>query len=249
MTNIIFASDLDNTLIYSQSKIKDGICVEIYHEHQQGFMTERTYENFGKMTENVRFIPVTTRSVEQFRRIKFPNGYIPEYVLTSNGATLLHNGELVEEWELICRNEKLSRLLNAVYERYCDDSRFRICRIVDGAFVYVVCNDGENSLSIAEELRAKEDIAVEVTGRKIYFFPDGLNKGAAAKKLCEKLSANKIIAAGDSSMDAPMLNIADIALIPDNFDMRLMTSENYVKCPQDSTFSDFIVEKLSEEWK
>lgn len=57
MTNIIFASDLDNTLIYSQSKIKGGICVEIYHEHQQGFMTERTYENFGKMTENVRFIP------------------------------------------------------------------------------------------------------------------------------------------------------------------------------------------------
>ncbi len=60
------------------------------------------------------------------------------------------------------------------------------------------------------------------------------------------LSAEKIIAAGDSSMDAPMLNIADIALIPDNFDMRLMKSENYIKCSQNSTFSDFIVEKLLE---
>lgn len=244
MMNIIFASDLDNTLVYSESKINGGVCVEIYNERRQGFMTEYTYENFGKTAEKFRFIPVTTRSVEQFRRIKFPDGFIPKYALTSNGATLLHNGEPVENWELIRRDEKLGELLNGVYGRYCDDPRFRICRIVDGAFVYVVCNDGENSAEIAEKLQEKEDIAVEVTGRKIYFFPDGLNKGAAVKKLCDMISADKIIAAGDSSMDAPMLNIADIALIPDNFDMRLLKSDNYVKCGKDSTFSDFIVEKL-----
>lgn len=246
MMNIIFACDLDNTLVYSESKISGGICVEIYNDRQQGFMTERTYKNFGKIAENIRFIPVTTRSVEQFRRIKFPDGFIPEYALASNGATLLHNGEPVEEWELIRRDEKLRELLNIVYSRYCDDSRFRICRMVDNAFVYVVCSDEENSLKIAEELRAKEEISVEVTGRKIYFFPDGLNKGAAVKKLSNMLSAEKIIAAGDSSMDAPMLNIADIALIPDNFDMRLIKSEKYIKCSQNSTFSDFIVEKLLE---
>ncbi len=183
MMNIIFAADLDNTLVYSESKINGGICVEIYNERRQGFMTEHTYKNFGKIAGNVRFIPVTTRSVEQFRRIKFPDGHVPEYALTSNGATLLHNGEPVEEWELIRRDEKLRELLNAVYGRYCGDTRFRICRIVDDAFVYVVCNDGENSLDIAEKLRSKEEITFEVTGRKIYFFPDGLNKGAAVKNL------------------------------------------------------------------
>lgn len=248
MKNIIFASDLDNTLVYSKSKISGGVCVEIYNDRKQGFMTEYTYENFRRIAENIRFIPVTTRSVEQFRRIKFPDNLIPEYVLTSNGATLLYNGEPVDEWRLICRDENLIGLLNEVYSRYCGDPRFRICRIVDESFVYVVCADGQNSLEIADELKEKEDIAVEVTGRKIYFFPDGLNKGAAVKKLCKAISMDKLIAAGDSGMDASMLNIADIALIPADFDMRLLRTKNYLKCNENSTFSDFIVEKLLEEF-
>lgn len=239
---ILFACDLDNTLIYSYKKKQDGyICVELNKGREQGFMTAHTFSNFADMTEKVMFIPVTTRSVEQYRRISFPNGYVPEYALVSNGATLIHNGEIAENWNLIEKNSSLGLQLNEVYDRYCKDKRFINCRIVDDSYVFVYCSPDTNAEEVTQELSDSVSLNVELSGRKIYFFPENLNKGNAVERLKELLHYDCILSAGDSLMDASMLNIADKAIIPMNFDDSLLSHERIVRAGNSDIFSDFVI--------
>ncbi|MCM1132846.1 MAG: HAD hydrolase family protein [Ruminococcus flavefaciens] len=241
--SILFACDLDNTLVYSYKKKQDGyICVEINKGREQGFMTAHTFADFKRMAEKAVFVPVTTRSVEQYRRIVFPNGYVPEYALVSNGATLIRNGEIDGSWNLICRSDGLRGRLEEVYNRYCSDRRFINCRIVDESYVFVYCANDIDAESTAKELADSVNLDVELSGRKIYFFPENLNKGNAVKKLNGIIGCERIISAGDSSMDVSMLNIADRAVIPSGFGRDLLIHGRVAESPIDSIFSDFVVD-------
>lgn len=238
--SIFFACDLDNTLIYSYKKRQDGfICIEMNKGREQGFMSEHTFENFAAMTEKVVFVPVTTRSVEQYRRIIFPNGYTPEYALVSNGATLIRNGKIDENWELV---EKDIFCLKNIFDKYHKDKRFINCRIVDDVYAFVYCAPDTNAENLTEELVKSTNLRVERSGRKIYFFPENLSKGNAVGRLQKILCCDKILSAGDSSMDASMLNVADISLIPDDFDTSLLTHDKIFKAENDELFSDFVVD-------
>ncbi len=237
--SILFACDLDNTLIYSYKKKQDGfICVEMNKGREQGFMTSYTFRNFAEMTERVMFVPVTTRSVEQYRRIVFPDGFTPEYALVSNGATLLRNGKTDENWNLI-EKSSLRLQLKEVFDRYCKDKRFINCRIVDNSYVFVYCAPETNAEEVTEELAKSSALNVELSGRKIYFFPENLSKGNAVRKL-QKILCSEILSAGDSSMDASMLNIAYSAIIPENFDISLLSHDKIIRAGS-GIFSDFII--------
>lgn len=245
---ILFACDLDNTLIYSYKKKQDGyICVELNKGREQGFMTAYTFNNFADMTEKVMFVPVTTRSVEQYRRIVFPNRHVPQYALVSNGATLIHNGEISENWNLIEKNSSLGFQLKEVFDRYCKDKRFINCRIVDDSYVFVYCAPDTDAEEIAQELSDSVNLNVELSGRKIYFFPENLNKGRAVKALNKIILCDKIISAGDSSMDASMLNVADKVIIPVSFNDSLLSHNRIIKAGDNNIFSDFVISYIKSE--
>lgn len=101
---IIFFSDLDNTMIFSyRHEIgKDKRCVEIYQGREISFVTEKTYGLLKKLKEKALFVPVTTRTVEQYRRIDLGVGTLP-YALVCNGGVLLANGQEDESWYLESR--------------------------------------------------------------------------------------------------------------------------------------------------
>lgn len=239
---ILFACDLDNTLIYSYKKRQDGyICVELNKGKEQGFMTSYTFNNFVDITEKVMFIPVTTRSIEQYRRISFPNGYVPEYALVSNGATLIQNDDILDSWNLIEKNSSLRLQLKEVFDHYFSDKRFINCRIVDDSYVFVYCAPDTDAEKTASELAESCNLNIELSGRKIYFFPENLNKGNAVGRLNKLLHCDRIISAGDSLMDISMLNIADKAIIPLNFDTGLLNHRNFVMAGDGDIFSDFVI--------
>lgn len=88
-------SDLDGTLIFSASRKQPGDIVCEYKDNREiSCITKRQAELLPGLT----IIPVTTRSIEQYRRIRFPEGFSPEYALTDNGGTLLVNGVPDPEW-------------------------------------------------------------------------------------------------------------------------------------------------------
>jgi len=212
--DIIFASDLDNTLLRSRRYKRAGdICVEHLQGEEQGFMTPITVERLRAVCQKMHFIPVTTRSVEQYKRVKWPKGTEPIYAVTTNGAVLLQEGKEDAKWQkahfdtIALAREEIARC----YALYADDPRFIRCRIVDGSYLFCYAADGIDVQIAASKCQAATSLRVEPSGRKIYFFPQGLTKGAALLALSKRFLARKIYAAGDSVIDVPLLLFADHA--------------------------------------
>ena len=203
---ILFACDLDGTLIHSHKKFRDGdICVEIYDGHEQSFISPRELDLLKKISEQIIFVPITTRSVAQYRRIFWTEDFRPKIAVVANGSYIL-DGDKQKNFLRDVVDEKISRELEILREKFSHDDRFNICRIVDESFLFLRRRDDFDG-----EISFETDLIVGQTGKKIYLFPPKLNKGAALKKLAEKFSATKIFAAGDSEIDLPMLELADVA--------------------------------------
>ena len=207
---ILFACDLDNTLIHSYKKRRaDDICVEIYEKREQSFISARTFELLKKISEKFLFIPVTTRSIAQYRRIFWAEDFKPRFAVVSNGAFFLDGDN----------QENFLREVAAPYENElkiqlsaADKNIFTISRIVDESFLFFKWRDDIE----AENIFFETNLTVQRTGKKIYLFPPRLNKGEALKLLIKRFLPKKILAAGDSEIDLPMLELADVAFAPKN---------------------------------
>ena len=133
--------------------------------------------------------------------------------MTTNGAVLLHGGEVDAAWReahdalIAPAREEIARC----HALYLGDAAFIRCRIVDDAYLFVYCADGVDAREMAAECQKQTSLRVEPSGRKIYFFPQKLTKGAALRELCRRFSPRRVYAAGDTAIDAPLLAAADLA--------------------------------------
>ena len=201
---ILFACDLDNTLIHSYKKFREGdICVEIFDGREQSFISPRALDLLKKISARIFFVPVTTRSIEQYRRIFWAENFCPRFAVVANGAFFL-DGDNRENFlrEVVAPYEEELKLQLAA----ADEKIFSIARIVDESFLFLKCREDFDA-----EIFFDTSLTVQRTGKKIYLFPPLLNKGEALKLLTKKFSPEKIFAAGDSEIDLPMLELADVA--------------------------------------
>lgn len=231
---ILFACDLDNTLIHSHKKRRENdICVEIYDGREQSFISSKSLDLLKKISEKILFVPVTTRSILQYRRIFWAEDFKPRFAVVSNGGYFL-DGDNQEDFlrEIVA---PYVDELNFQREKYSDDENFNICRIVDENFLFLRCRDDID----AEKIKFETKLTVQHTGKKIYLFPPRLTKGEALKLLIKKFSPEKIIAAGDSDIDLPMLELADVAFAPKN-----LRGGNFINF---SDSEDFL-QRISEEF-
>ena len=213
---MVFLSDLDRTLIFSYKRdIGESICVEEKDGKKLSFMTVNSAELFMEMTRRATFIPITTRSAEQYGRIRFPNGYVPRYAVIDNGANLLVDGAPDPIWreqfygyfrkaqpeieEARCFLEKESR----VY--------FEI-RTVDEAFMFTKCHNSDEVMKLMEEEIQPRHTDFFTNGDKLYVIPKGTSKENALERLRERFG-DTITAAGDSLFDEGMLRASDHAII------------------------------------
>ena len=241
--NTLF-SDLDGTLIFSAARKQVGdIVIERKDGREISCMTERQSELFPRLT-NV--IPVTTRSVEQYRRIEFARvGFEPRYALCANGGILLVDGEPDAEWSE--RSADIFRECEAELSHFrkrleSDPDRNFEVRLVDGLFLFTKSSEPSETLRYLGEGELCESF---FTGEKVYVIPKKLNKGAAVKRLAERLGLAEFAAAGDSLMDISMLNAADIAVFTDNILEGEVTAKNKVIRPRHG-FSEFVTEFASK---
>lgn len=214
---MLFLSDLDNTLIFSYKKLSENdLCVEKKDGKNLSYMTYRSAELFSDIVRRVTFIPVTTRSAEQYGRISFPEGYIPKYAVIDNGANLLINGEPDKQWrsEVIpVINESLPEIRE--FEKYlkkCGEVYFDI-RFVDDSFLFTKCHDSKRVMHELFSAVSPAKTRLFTNGDKLYAIPDGISKKNALERLKRRLSGELIIAAGDSLFDEDMLSAADLAIV------------------------------------
>lgn len=210
---ILFVCDLDNTLIYSKKHYKNGdVLVECIDGKPQSYMSPKSYDLFLKINRLVDFVPVTTRSIQQFKRINLPF----KTAFTTNATILLNNGEIDKDFAEYSKKqvEPYKQELERLYNLYKDDQRFRIVRYVDNMFLFLACANGCTAEQCVLDIRTQTDLYTENTGYKIYIFPPTANKGESVKYFRKNKNYDFVIGAGDSPIDLAMLKKCDKALVP-----------------------------------
>ena len=242
---ILFACDLDNTLLVSHRYRQTGdICVEINQGKEQSFMTKRAIALLRQVIRKVDFVPVTTRSIEQYQRIRWPEGCEPELAVTTNGAVLLRQGGIDEDWvrQVRPKIDVWREEMQLQHEKWSLSKDFIRCRIVDDSYLFLYCDEDINVRACADACRMQSQLEVAYQGRKIYLLPPGLGKGDAVVLLKERLQSCYVCAAGDSTMDVSMLKVADKAYA-ESFLSDLVGEFCLVK-PEGPVFSEWLLEKL-----
>lgn len=239
----LFISDLDNTLIHSSKyKQPQDICIEEKDGEPQGFMPAYAYHTLPQIRKKAHFIPVTSRSIAQFSRIQWSDRKCPEYALVTNGAILLKNGLVDHEW-LEESKQLLKPYLSEMEEMYASLSstnEYKICRIVDGMYLYLHCHDEQQANQWVSRYEEQCSFQVVAHGRKVYFFPPMFDKGMAVKRLQKILHPQMTIAAGDSVVDLPMLEAANIAVLPEKLSRFPLQCEKIMIHNQEEPFADFV---------
>lgn len=244
--NILFACDLDNTLLHSFKHKKDGdLCVEKINGKEQGFISGQTYNLLKDVVNKVNFVPVTTRSIEQYCRIKWLKKTIPIYAATTNGAILLKDYIKDAVW---C--EQSEAYSKTVYDKLVEmqnllifQNRFIKCRIVDEMYLFAYIKDGIDIKKAVAEYRSLTELNVVASGKKIYFFPDKINKGETVRRLREKFNPDLVICAGDSHIDIPMLNNSDMAIVPSaSMAEKIINKKIYIN--NTDSFSEYVLKTV-----
>lgn len=212
---ILFASDLDNTLIYSYKHDigKNIVPVEKYKGRDISYMTEKAYRLIDELRCKISFVPISTRSKEQYERIIFNERWSPSLALTGNGGTLLINGVEDYEWKEASKRltaDSSEELRDAVQILEKDSSRSFEIRMVDELFVFTKSDKPEESVEMLKRLVCGSKINVFSNGTKVYAVPKALNKGEALRRLKAYTGADTVVSAGDSMFDVDMLEEADI---------------------------------------
>lgn len=231
MTRTLVASDLDRTLIYSPWALALDmpdehaprlLCVEVYEHRPLSFMTERASELLRQLTETAVFVPVTTRTREQYRRISLPGAHPPPYAICANGGHLLVDGRTDPDWYALVRRrlaEGCAPLaeIRAHLEAAADPEWLLKERAAEDLFAYLVVERALLPDGWVEELAGwagERGWTVSLQGRKVYAVPGPLTKSAALAEVVARAGAASVLAAGDSLLDADLLLAADSSWRP-----------------------------------
>ncbi|MBE5786559.1 MAG: haloacid dehalogenase [Clostridiales bacterium] len=244
---ILVACDLDNTLLHSKRRRQEGdVCTEYIHEKEQGYMTKKALEMLPQVIHHTIFVPVTTRSIAQYRRILWPDAAYPRYAAVTNGAILLDGAETNAEWLAQSEDfaapyqEEMKRLQEELIARGGYDR----CKIIDEMYLYAHYPDEKIAWDLGKEYEEKTSLQVSVGGRKVYFLPPAFQKGGALQRLADRFQPDYIIAAGDSRIDVPMLKMADAALVPTQSMEAHVQSSHCLRCPEGTHFSEFVLKEI-----
>ncbi|PWK13101.1 hydrolase [Tumebacillus permanentifrigoris] len=226
---MIFASDLDQTLIYSARSMGTGhadsdiVPAELKDGKVLSYMAIAALALLREVADQLMFIPVTTRTIAQYQRIHlFQDEIRPKYAITSNGGNLLIDGVPDQQWaqemhrkkEQTCApSAEVLRLFHEIAspdwvigERFCDELFFAIVIKREAMPLAAV-------LDLADRLSGM-GWETSVQGRKVYLVPNVINKQAALVHIQEREGRTVLLASGDSLLDRCMLDLAHTALAP-----------------------------------
>lgn len=229
---MIFFTDLDGTMIFSHRLVNESnkdlvYCVEYYNGKPITYMT---YSAIDKMKQLPCVIPVTTRSIEQFKRVEFFNN--SEYAVACNGGIILHNGSVDEKWS------KHIDSIVAEYDLGAAQSIFNSLpkiiskpKIVDQIFVFAKSESPELCIEI---LKAKLNTKIwefVIQGQKVYAIPKTITKRNAVKYICEQLLEKNqpVISAGDTTLDISMLEYTDYSIVPGDSKIALLQNDKFIR--------------------
>ncbi|WP_419960774.1 HAD family hydrolase [Psychrobacillus sp. BM2] len=227
---ILFASDLDRTLIYSKNSRgqevgeQDFAAVEWVDEKPTAFMTNKGLQLFQQIASSITFLPVTTRTAEQYNRITglFHTAEKPKYAIVSNGAVILEDGNPLAEWSdkvIAQMQQDLTSIEHVLPQLDSYKKNKFVLKVMQAEswFVYLIIDEHTFSVEDFENLSEifyQQGFTLSHQGRKVYIMPTCINKSTALQFVKERIAATTVIAAGDSMLDYEMVLKANQGFIP-----------------------------------
>lgn len=217
---MILATDLDKTMIYptkylNHVEIQNATLVDIVDNKPIAYMSNKAIEAFYQLSKSAKIIPVTTRDIDEFKRLKIFD--TSEFAITTNGGIILKNGQIFEEWE-----EHISKLLENVKEDFnkiikdLSETDFVLSElsIKNGKYIFFKTSNVEKCQEYLSRTLNANNWNYIIQNIKVYILPKEITKERALHFLKQKLNEKIIVAAGDSLMDRGMLEYADYSIIP-----------------------------------
>ncbi|AJS60180.1 HAD family hydrolase [Paenibacillus sp. IHBB 10380] len=226
---MIYASDLDQTLIYSTRSVGLALdsplimAAETVNGKITSYISIQACSILTTMAKEMEFIPVTTRTMEQYNRIELFREVIqPKYAITSNGGNILFDGIPDLEWNQFVHDDIVGKSASAnevktLFDQIGNDDWILGERFCDELFFSIVINREKMPLDevhqVSKEIR-NLGWEVSVQGRKIYLVPISVSKSAALSHLQQRIGADIIVASGDSLLDRCLLDYATHPIAP-----------------------------------
>lgn len=225
---VVVCADLDRTIIYSAAALgltgPDAalprlLCVELYQARPLSYVTEAAAGGLELLAAGATLVPTTTRTPEQYARVRLPGKPAP-YAICANGGHLLVDGVDDPDWTRQVRDRlagcaeaaEVREYLGRVSETFATS-----LRVASGLFCYAVVDRPALPAGWVEELTgwcAERGWRTSLQGRKVYCLPESLTKAAAAAEVVRRAGGDLLLAAGDSLLDAELLEVADQAIRP-----------------------------------
>lgn len=208
---MIFASDLDRTLIFSERYVpnkEDYLLVETSKSGYQSYILKETFSLLSNVTH---FVPVTTRNESEWKRTLLYTALRPRYAIVSNGEVVLEDGVASTEWATYLQEELAhisledivpvaSDILNPVRlaePRICSEYMvmFKVLNAPQTAEYRLLCSHLLDSAWTAT-----------ANGNKIYVMPKVVTKESALRFVQQQLDNLPVFGAGDSIMDLGIIS-------------------------------------------
>lgn len=242
---LLFASDLDQTLIYSHRTLVDQeilaqiLPVEWFEDRYISYMTQNALSKLKDISFKAFFVPVTTRTKVQYQRVNLHQyGIFPQYAVTSNGGTIFNRGVEDIDWRqhilagrdhCLAANDLVKKFEELAHPSWVIKGSGKLA---DELFYY--CLIDREKIPLAElaafKLWANENLwDLSVQGRKLYLVPKNVNKKVAIQYIQEKEGLKYVVAAGDSLLDLEMLKAADLAIAPAHGELFSLFSQEMIQ--------------------
>ena len=214
---MLVALDLDQTVVFSRRSAGEAgpsVVVEELDGAPLSSMTTGAVEAYAALAARHTVVPVTTRTVAQYSRIRLP---VPaRSAVCANGGVLVRDGRPDAGWArwvagVVAASAPLADV-EARLRAVEDQPWVRLVRTAEDLFAYLVAHARDQVPSgwlaaLTAEL-APLGWGVSVQGRKVYAVPAGLSKASAVERLAAELGTDVVLAAGDSLLDRPLLELA-----------------------------------------
>lgn len=223
---MIFATDLDRTLIYSHLFLENAACtyqlIERKGEKPIAYMSDKAIELIKKLHQKAHIIPITLRNEEEFQRIDlFREVIVPEIYVTNNGGTIYYQGKEDEEWttHILKKMAALKLSHEQIKEGFLALYQGKIEKMVNcGNLVWLFMGEKEHidveGVSTFARQYEEQGWCIDVSGRKVYVYPYFVTKWEAVSYIKKKYFNETIFAAGDSIFDKEMVEKADYGMVP-----------------------------------
>lgn len=242
-----FFTDMDNTLIFSYKHDigTEKVCTEIYEGREISFATEKSLNLIRSLNESLVMVPVTTRTIGQFKRINL--GIDFKYSLACNGGVLLIDGIRDDEWyeeSLSLVKSSVSEIRKAMDFLEGDSRRYFEQQYIENLFLFTKCHEPRAVISDLLSLLDSSVVKAFNNGDKVYVVPVNLSKGMAIRRFLKRVPLEKTISAGDSEFDLSMVTSTDEGIVPKNFPFEIEDTSDIYRAHKDMVFSDELLEHI-----